>query len=104
MLGDRQALMNRLRRGEVHEGQCGMLPGDNIKDYIRDLNALHSSLWAVVPGDERDSVIELSDHNMKITLETTVNAELSIILSALQASDQDTTYTTMCICRHALAF
>ena len=58
-----------------------MYEGQSVKDFIRDLNALHSALYAVVPADERDAVPELSEQSMKQTLINSVTNELLPILA-----------------------
>jgi hypothetical protein len=81
MEGDRTLFQRRLAAGEIAPGQKGMLPGDSFKSFVRDLNSLHSALYAVIEEDQRAFISELSDASMKQVLMNSVTDEfLSVLL------------------------
>ena len=50
------------------DGQTGMEEGDDVKDFITKLNALHTELYQTVPVEERHSVPELTKESMRQVL------------------------------------
>ena len=69
MIGDRTLLQRRLRTADVHgDGQTGMEEGDDVKDFITKLNALHTELYQTVPVEEHHSVPELTKESMRQVL------------------------------------
>ena len=95
--GDRVMFQRRLAAGEVTLGQQGMLPGGSVKAFIRDLDHLHSALYAVCDDKTRPLVPELSDHNMKQVLLERVPDDLLGIITNYDASKGNTaTYSELC--------
>ena len=76
MIGDRTLLQRRLRTADVHgDGQTGMEEGDDVKDFITKLNALHTELYQTVPVEEHHSVPELTKESMRQVLFVTLFAQ-----------------------------
>ena len=98
MEGDRTLFARRLANGEVIRGQPGMVEGDRVKPFIRDLNLLHSSLYWSVPENERDSVPELQWPKMKEVLKNSLSGEyLTVLTSHDGAVRGKATYRELCL-------
>ena len=98
MEGDRTLFARRLANGEVIRGQPGMIEGDRVKPFIRDLNLLHSSLYWSVPENERDSVPELQWPKMKEVLKNSLSGEyLTVLTSHDGAVRGKATYRELCL-------
>ena len=85
MEGDRQIFQRRISDGEVVLGQKGMIAGDSAKSFIRDLDYLHSALYAVCTDAQRHDIPELTDSHMKTVLLRSVPDDMLPVLTNYDA-------------------
>ena len=96
MEGDRQIFQRRISDGEVVLGQQGMIAGDSAKSFIRDLDYLHSALYAVCTDAQRHDIPELTDSHMKTVLLRSVPDDMLPVLSNYDAfKGNAATYSTL---------
>ena len=89
MKGDIRTLRKRLNDGEVNKGQKGMVEGDSVSAYIRDLDALHTQLYFCLSEEEHERCPELSDDNMKDVLLANICGSYLETALAFDASRQN---------------
>ena len=98
MKGDIRTLRKRLNDGEVNKGQKGMVEGDSVSAYIRDLDALHTQLYFCLSEEEHERCPELSDDNMKDVLLANICGTYLETALAFDASHQNkATYNQICL-------